>query len=71
MNCSHFLLLAWVEFHCKFEYVSYFFYADLKESMRKFKFFDKLELALIRNNTNFLSLTQYFKNLGLEINSFL
>lgn len=63
--------MAWVEFHCKFEYVSYFFYADLKESMRQFKFYDKLELALIRNNSNFLSQVQYYKDLGLDMNGFL
>jgi hypothetical protein len=39
--------------------------------MRQFKFYDKLELALIRSNSNLLSQMQYFKNLDLDMNGFL
>lgn len=57
------MLLSWIEYHCKLEYISYFFYSDLKRSFLSFgKFRDGVDLYLIKHGTTFDNLKREYAN---------
>lgn len=65
MSWPEFSCLAWVQYHAKIEYVTYFLYLDLKKSFKnKIKFIDNLHDELLRPKSNFFRWKKNFLSQG-------